>query len=117
MAVISGLDQRYGDQPFINSLFLMHTGGPGAPHAWLTTVHLGDLGLCYLDSVEIDEFAIRSWWLSAESSAILRAPDDLAARRAAFANMSRPTPHRSLVRQNRSQEQSQHHKRRVPAPR
>jgi N-methylhydantoinase B len=57
MAVISGLDQRYGGQPFINSLFLMHTGGPGAPHAdaWLTTVHIGDLGLCYLDSVEIDE--------------------------------------------------------------
>jgi N-methylhydantoinase B len=57
MAVISGRDRRYADQPFINSLFLMHTGGPGAPHAdaWLTTVHIGDLGLCYLDSVEIDE--------------------------------------------------------------
>jgi N-methylhydantoinase B len=57
MAVISGRDRRYGDRPFINSLFLMHTGGAGAPHAdaWLTTVHIGDLGLCYLDSVEIDE--------------------------------------------------------------
>jgi N-methylhydantoinase B len=35
----------------------MHTGGAGAPaaDAWLTTVHIGDLGLCYLDSVEIDE--------------------------------------------------------------
>jgi N-methylhydantoinase B len=57
MAVISGRDPRYGDAPFINSLFLMHTGGPGAPaaDAWLTTVHIGDLGLCYLDSVEIDE--------------------------------------------------------------
>ena len=35
----------------------MHTGGPGAPEAdaWLTTVHIGDLGLCYLDSVELDE--------------------------------------------------------------
>jgi N-methylhydantoinase B len=57
MAVISGRDRRYGDRPFINSLFLMHTGGPGAPRAdaWLTTVHIGDLGLCYLDSVEIDE--------------------------------------------------------------
>ena len=35
----------------------MHTGGAGAPEAdaWLTTVHIGDLGLCYLDSVELDE--------------------------------------------------------------
>jgi hypothetical protein len=33
MAVISGRDRRYGDRPFINSLFLMHTGGPGAPRA------------------------------------------------------------------------------------
>jgi N-methylhydantoinase B len=57
MAVISGTDPRYGGQPFINSLFLMHTGGAGAPAAdgWLTTVHIGDLGLCYLDSVELDE--------------------------------------------------------------
>ena len=57
MAVISGRDPRYGNAPFINSLFLMHTGGPGAPaaDAWLTTVHIGDLGLCYLDSIELDE--------------------------------------------------------------
>jgi N-methylhydantoinase B len=57
MAVISGTDPRYGDAPFINSLFLMHTGGAGAPtaDAWLTTVHIGDLGLCYIDSVELDE--------------------------------------------------------------
>ncbi|HTO80873.1 MAG TPA: hydantoinase B/oxoprolinase family protein [Methylomirabilota bacterium] len=57
MAVISGRDPRAGNRPFMNSLFLMHTGGPGAPQAdaWLTTVHIGDLGLCYLDSVEVDE--------------------------------------------------------------
>jgi N-methylhydantoinase B len=57
MAVISGRDPRHGDRPFMNSLFLMHTGGPGAPQAdaWLTTVHIGDLGLCYLDGVELDE--------------------------------------------------------------
>lgn len=57
MAVISGRDPRHGNRPFMNSLFLMHTGGPGAPKAdaWLTTVHIGDLGLCYLDSVEVDE--------------------------------------------------------------
>jgi N-methylhydantoinase B len=57
MAVVSGRDPRYANAPFINSLFLMHTGGPGAPEAdaWLTTVHIGDLGLCYLDSVELDE--------------------------------------------------------------
>jgi hypothetical protein len=48
---------RYGNRPSIDSLLLMHTGGPGAPNedAWLTTVYIGDLGLCYLDSVEIDE--------------------------------------------------------------
>ncbi|MBV9701513.1 MAG: hydantoinase B/oxoprolinase family protein, partial [Methylobacteriaceae bacterium] len=57
MAVILGRDPRYDNRPFINSLFLMHTGGAGAPSAdaWLTTVHIGDLGLCYLDSVELDE--------------------------------------------------------------
>ena len=57
MAVISGRNPRDGNRPFMNSLFLMHTGGPGAPQAdaWLTTVHIGDLGLCYLDSVEVDE--------------------------------------------------------------
>ena len=57
MAVISGRDPRRGNAAYVNSLFLMHTGGAGAPHtdAWLTTVHIGDLGLCYLDSVEIDE--------------------------------------------------------------
>ena len=57
MAVISGTDPRADDAPFMNSLFLMHTGGAAAPacDAWLTTVHIGDLGLCYLDSVEIDE--------------------------------------------------------------
>ena len=57
MAVISGRDPRRHDAPFINSLFLMHTGGAGAPQAdaWLTTVHIGDLGLCYLDSIETDE--------------------------------------------------------------
>ncbi len=57
MAVVSGTDPRRDGAPFMNSLFLMHTGGAGAPaaDAWLTTVHIGDLGLCYLDSVEIDE--------------------------------------------------------------
>jgi N-methylhydantoinase B len=57
MAVISGRDPRVDGATFMNSLFLMHTGGAAAPgcDAWLTTVHIGDLGLCYLDSVEIDE--------------------------------------------------------------
>jgi N-methylhydantoinase B len=57
MAVISGRDPRYGDAPFISSLFLMHTRGHGAPEAdaWLRTVHIGDPGLCYLDSIELDE--------------------------------------------------------------
>jgi N-methylhydantoinase B len=47
----------------------MHTSGPGAPHAdaWLTTVPIGDLGLCYLDSVEIDELRYRFESLAAVS--------------------------------------------------
>jgi N-methylhydantoinase B len=57
MAVVSGTDPRRGGAPFMNSLFLLHTGGAGAPaaDAWLTTVHIGDLGLCYLAAVELDE--------------------------------------------------------------
>jgi N-methylhydantoinase B len=54
--VISGIDPRSG-KPFINQLFLGATGGGGHPRndAWLTYLHAGNGGLCFIDSVELDE--------------------------------------------------------------
>lgn len=54
--VISGVDPRTG-KPFVNQVFLGITGGAGSPHAdaWVTYAHVGNGGLCYLDSVELDE--------------------------------------------------------------
>ncbi len=55
-AVVSGKDPRTG-KPFVNQLFLGCTGGAGNPHAdcWLTYTHVGNGGLCFIDSVELDE--------------------------------------------------------------
>jgi N-methylhydantoinase B len=54
--VVSGLDPRSG-KPFINQLFLGATGGGATPanDAWLTYLHAGNAGLCFIDSVELDE--------------------------------------------------------------
>jgi N-methylhydantoinase B len=54
--VVSGRDPRNG-KPYVNQLFLGHTAGAGAPHqdAWLTMLHVGNGGMCYIDSVELDE--------------------------------------------------------------
>ena len=53
--VISGHHPERGD--FVNQIFLGITGGAGAPRAdaWLTICHVGNGGLCHLDSVELDE--------------------------------------------------------------
>ena len=42
---------------FVNQIFLGMTGGAGAPSAdaWLTIGHVGNAGLCHVDSVELDE--------------------------------------------------------------
>jgi N-methylhydantoinase B len=55
-AVVSGMDPRNG-KPYVNQLFLGHTAGAGAPHqdAWLTMLHVGNGGMCFIDSVELDE--------------------------------------------------------------
>ena len=55
-AVISGVDPRTGEA-FVNQLFLGATGGAGTPSAdsWTTYTHVGNGGLCYLDSIELDE--------------------------------------------------------------
>ena len=56
VAVISGIHPRDG-KPFINQVFLGMTGGAGSPtaDAWLTIGHVGNAGMCNLDSVELDE--------------------------------------------------------------
>jgi N-methylhydantoinase B len=42
---------------FINQVFLGISGGPGAPgtDAWQTLCHVGNAGLCFQDSIELDE--------------------------------------------------------------
>jgi N-methylhydantoinase B len=52
--VISGVHRG---KPFVNQVYLGCTGGAGTPHndGWLTIPHVGDAGMCYQDSIEIDE--------------------------------------------------------------
>jgi N-methylhydantoinase B len=54
--VISGVDPKTG-RPFVNQVFLGFSGGAGAPttDAWQTIAHVGNAGLCFQDSVELDE--------------------------------------------------------------
>ncbi len=55
-AVVSGRDPRDG-QAYVNQLFLGHTAGAGSASqdAWLTMLHAGNGGMCFIDSVELDE--------------------------------------------------------------
>lgn len=55
-AVVSGNDPRSGE-PFVNQIFLGCTTGAGTPYedAWLTYLHVGNGGMCFIDSVELDE--------------------------------------------------------------
>jgi N-methylhydantoinase B len=55
-AVVSGVDPRSG-RAFVNQLFLGITGGAGTPSqdSWLTMAHVGNGGMCYIDSIELDE--------------------------------------------------------------
>lgn len=54
--VVSGHHAVTGES-FVNQIFLGMTGGAGAPHAdaWMTISHVGNAGLCHVDSVELDE--------------------------------------------------------------
>ncbi|MCZ6841187.1 MAG: hydantoinase B/oxoprolinase family protein, partial [Alphaproteobacteria bacterium] len=56
LGVISGTDPANG-KPYVNQIMLAFTGGAGAPNAdcWQTICHVGNGGLCYYDSVELDE--------------------------------------------------------------
>lgn len=53
--VISGL--RPDGTRFVNQVFLGLSGGAGAPgaDAWQTLCHVGNAGLCFQDSIELDE--------------------------------------------------------------
>ena len=52
--VISGVHDGH---PFVNEVYLGCTGGAGAPttDGWLTIMHVGNAGMCYQDSIEVDE--------------------------------------------------------------
>jgi len=52
--VISGV---HHGKPFVNEVYLGCTGGAGTPRndGWLTILHVGNAGMCYQDSIEIDE--------------------------------------------------------------
>lgn len=54
IGVISGV---HNGEPFVNEVYLGCTGGAGTPHSdgWLTILHVGNAGMCYQDSIEIDE--------------------------------------------------------------
>lgn len=56
IGVISGIDHRTGEH-YVNEVYLGITGGAGAPKAdgWLSIVHVGNAGVCYQDSIELDE--------------------------------------------------------------
>jgi len=56
MAVVSGVDPRR-NRPFVNQLFVVHTGGAGTPtqDAWITIAHAGNAGMLYQDSIEVSE--------------------------------------------------------------
>jgi N-methylhydantoinase B len=55
-SVVSGVDPRSG-KPYVNQLFLGHTAGAavGFEDAWMTMLHAGNGGMCFIDSVELDE--------------------------------------------------------------
>ena len=55
-AVVSGVHPG-SNRPFVNQMGLGLSGGAAAPAAdsWQTICHVGNAGLCYIDSVELDE--------------------------------------------------------------
>lgn len=56
MAVVSGKHSTSG-KPFVNQLFLGFSGGAAgaAADAWETICHVGNAGMSFLDSIELDE--------------------------------------------------------------
>ena len=58
-AVVSGVNPETG-KPYINQVFLGRTCGAASAHgdAWWTVGHVGNAGMCFLDSVELDELRL-----------------------------------------------------------
>ena len=58
-AVVSGVNPETG-KPYINQVFLGRTNGAASSHAdaWWTIGHVGNAGMCFLDSVELDELRL-----------------------------------------------------------
>jgi N-methylhydantoinase B len=56
-AVVSGIDWRKNDEPYVNQKFLGSQGGPAGPEVdgWITYGNSVTNGLMFRDSVEIDE--------------------------------------------------------------
>ena len=56
MSVISGIDPKTTRQ-FVNQVLLGFTAGAAAPatDAWQTIMHVGCAGMCFMDSIELDE--------------------------------------------------------------
>lgn len=54
--VISGRDPSTGHD-YVNEIYVGVTGGAAAPttDGWLSIVHVGNAGMCYQDSIELDE--------------------------------------------------------------
>jgi N-methylhydantoinase B/oxoprolinase/acetone carboxylase alpha subunit len=55
--VISGSDPRAGGAPFCNEVILGGGAGPGTPFSdgWLTMLTMGNAGVPFIDSIEVDE--------------------------------------------------------------
>ena len=58
-AVVSGVNPET-NKPYINQVFLGRTNGAASAHtdAWWTIGHVGNAGMCFLDSVELDELRL-----------------------------------------------------------
>ena len=56
VGVISGIDPR-DNQAYVNQLFLGFTAGGASSvnDCWLSILHVGNGGMCYQDSIELDE--------------------------------------------------------------
>jgi N-methylhydantoinase B len=56
VGVISGVDPDTGE-PYVNQVFIAFSEGAAGPKAdaWQTIAHVGNAGLCYIDSIELDE--------------------------------------------------------------
>jgi N-methylhydantoinase B len=73
MAVISGVDSRKNDQPYVNQMFIGYAAGPGlcGHDGWITFCGADNGGMIVLDSVEIDEsmypIVVEGRWLEADT--------------------------------------------------